>query len=200
MRRMALLLLFLALCIAFAGCARLSGVLDAAVGETSSSPALTAAPPKPAATMEAPATEAPPTEPPAPTHPPVSAYYPLERLPLPAGSEVLLAENNFEDFAAIEGYRETTTVKFAMTKSEAVAYFEPLLKKGVGLYDTAGYGDVPQEILAAYPDVAAQTELYARYDDKTDNIEIIKVLLYTLEDRETLVVATVVVYYRDNPR
>ena len=199
MRRV-LLLFCIALCVVFSGCARLSRIVDAAVGELSSSP-----PPAPTATpqptaTETPATEAPPTEPPAPTHPPVSEYYPLERIPLPAGSEVLKWENNFDDQTAFESYREITTVKLAMTETEAIAYFEPLLKKGVELYDTADFFDVPQEIMDAYPDVAAQTELYARYDDKTDNIEIIKVLLYTLEDKETLVVATVVVYYRGNPR
>lgn len=198
MRRMVLLLLFLSLCIIFAGCGRLSKVLDAAAGGLSVSPSPTLATLEPA-TTQAPSTAASPTESPAPTHPPVSEYYPLERIPLPAGSEVFKWENNFDDQMAFESYHETTALKLAMTKTEAIAYFEPLLKKGVELYDTAGYGDVPQEILAAYPDVAAQTELYARYDDKTDNIEIIKVLLYTLEDEETLVAATIVVYYRQSP-
>ena len=127
----------------------------------------------------------------------LTAHYPWERVPLPEGSEFVKVEN-IED---IDKYVEDTYILLPLTKTEAIAYFEPLLQTDSDFYtldDNLGY--VPLEIQGGYPEVVSYASLYSRYTTETEpGIYVIKVNLYTPADGETVSVAVVQVNYRAKP-
>jgi hypothetical protein len=129
--------------------------------------------------------------------PGLSAHYPWERVPLPEGSE-FIEVSGMED---TDKYVEYTDIRLPMTKTEAVAYFQPLLEKDVDFFKLdADLDYVPLEIQGAYPDAVSCTSLYARYTAETEpNIHIINVSLYTPADGEMVLVAVVQVNYHSKP-
>ncbi len=129
--------------------------------------------------------------------PGLTAHYPWERLPLPEGSEFVKL-SSVED---TDKYVEYTQVKLPMTKTEAVAYFKPLLEKDSDLFvqdDDLTYPSL--EIQGAFPDVVSFTSLYGRYTQEMEpNIKAIILNLYTPADGETLLVAEIQVNYLSKP-
>lgn len=129
--------------------------------------------------------------------PGLSAHYPWERVPLPEESE-LIEVSSTED---TDKYVEYTDIHLPMTKTEAIAYFQPLLEKDADFFKLdADLEYVPLEIQGAYPDAVSNTSLYARYTAETEpNIYVINVSLYTSADGETVIVAVVQVNYHSKP-
>lgn len=135
----------------------------------------------------------------------VSPYFPADRIPLPPDSRVIGIANDFESVEDDASCWETTTLELAMTKSEAIDYFSPLLNRGevnhfVVSGDTSDY--IPWEVLNDYPEIGNYVELYAWYNHLLDSakISIIKVLLFTTaEDQETIVLAWIQVEYASKP-
>jgi hypothetical protein len=126
----------------------------------------------------------------------LTAYYPWERVPLPKGCELITVWNKQNG----KKYLEITTVAVSTTKTQALAYFTPLLEKDAELYPPAQADYAPLDIVDLYPDVTSQTWLYADYAAETEaSIEVIEVGLFTLADKETVVAATVQVTYRSAP-
>ncbi len=127
----------------------------------------------------------------------LAAYYPWDIVPLPEGS-VFVKAQGVED---TDKYVEYSYVQLALTKSEAVEYFEPLMQKDADYCTRDNDLTFPSlEVQGMYPEVVSFTSLYARYtEDIGGNVALVSVNLYTPEDSETLSVAEIQVNYRVKP-
>lgn len=134
----------------------------------------------------------------------LSPWFPAERITLPPGSKVIGVSNNFADANDITACREKTVLELGLTKTEAIEYFTPMLKAGnVDQFEDSGDTSehIPWEISGDYPEVTNFVELYAGYPYASDSVavSIIKVTLFTKEDKETVAVAWIEVKYNVNP-
>jgi len=127
----------------------------------------------------------------------LAAYYPWDIVPLPEGS-VFVKVQGVED---TDKYVEYSYVQLALTKSEAVEYFEPLMQKDADYYTRDDDLTFPSlEVQGMYPEVVSFTSLYARYTEQVGgNVALVNVNLYTPEDGETLLIAEIQVNYRVKP-
>lgn len=198
MKRLLAITLILILCAGMSGCISIQSPED----ESTGSPIKTSVPmPGPADAADqssAPQTDGTSAVPRDDRLPGLSAHYPWERVPLPEGSGFIEALG-IED---TDKYVEYTDIRLPMTKTEAIAYFQPLLEKDADFFKLdADLEYVPLEIQGAYPDVVSDTSLYARYTAETEpNIYIINVSLYTPTDGETVLVAVIQVSYHAKPK
>jgi hypothetical protein len=191
---MALALLF---CAGLSGCISIQSADPEPTGSPIEASAPASEPTDAADQSSAPGTEPPSAAPQDGRLPGLSAHYPWERVPLPDGSETI----DVSDMEDTDKYVEYTDIRLPMTKTEAVAYFQPLLEKDADYFTLdADLDYVPLEVQGAYPDAVSCTSLYARYTAETEpNIYIINVSLYTPADGETVLVAVVQVNRHGKP-